>query len=172
VQTEIDQIEYKLEKALEAAKIRGWLEGEWIGEGSMGSMGVFMGFWPFHFVVKSDSIYVYFPSTFNDINEVGGNAFFTDYETISVKQEGKKIQFAIELKERIRERGSWSTLSNTKAQFILNLIAPDRMEGTIVFSAKIYNSDGRADLRTNVTVKATFNKRKHSSNSILKLYGL
>lgn len=53
VQTEIDQIEYRLEKSSETAKIRSWIEGEWIGD----AISCMISFWPFRFIVNNDSVY-------------------------------------------------------------------------------------------------------------------
>ena len=158
VQTELDQIEYKLEKASEAAKIRSWLEGEWIG--SSGGMYA-MKAWPFRFVVNGDSVNAYLPTNYNmDITRL------VDYETISVKQEDRKIQFSVMLKTVARERGSLSLVERRNVQYNLILTAPDKMEGTAVFTSKHYNSDGSIWRNGNGTKKTSFNKMKHSDHSM------
>ena len=136
VQVEIDQIEYRLEKASEAAKILSWLKGEWVINAGLPGQKP----WPVTFIVNGDSVYANLPTTVN-LGE-GGRQRFIDHETISVKQEGRKIQFSVVFKEVIRERGYLELIAKINAQYNLNLIAPDRMEGTRVFNKKHYNSDG------------------------------
>jgi len=130
VQAEIDQIEYKLEKVSEAAKIRSWLEGEW-------KSGMIMGPVPVRFIVKGDSVNMYYPTTWN-----ADDAVSMDYETISIKQEGRKIRFTVvqKLKTRDRREASLYLAWKSNRQFNLNLIAPDKMEGTCVSFRKIVHS--------------------------------
>jgi tetratricopeptide (TPR) repeat protein len=153
VQKEIDQIEYRLEKVSEAAKIRSWLEGEWVINAGLPGQKP----WPVTFIVNGDSVYANLPTTVN-LGE-GGRQRFIDHETISVKQEGRKIQFSVVFKEVIRERGYLELIAKINAQYNLNLIAPDRMEGTRVFNKKHYNSDGSIWKAKNGTEK------EHASKS-------
>ena len=141
VQKEIDQIEYRLEKVSEAAKIRGWLEGEW---GSV-ETGPFL----VRFIVNGDSVNMYYPTTLKTFDRVS----MADYETILIKQEGRKIQFGVvqKLKTKDRSGGAWYVLWEANTQFNLNLIAPNKMEGTFVYIRKaghsgeiVYKSEGKA----------------------------
>lgn len=141
VQAEIDQIEYKQEQASEAAKIRGWLEGEW---GSV-TTGPFL----VRFIVNGDSVNMYYPTTLKTFDRVS----MADYETILIKQEGRKIQFTVvqKLKTKDRSGGAWYVLWEANTQFNLNLIAPNKMEGTFVYIRKaghsgeiVYKSEGKA----------------------------
>jgi hypothetical protein len=141
VQKEIDQIEYRLEKVSEAAKIRSWLEGEW---GSV-QTGPFL----VRLIVNGDSVNMYYPTTMKSFDRVS----MEDYETILIKQEGRKIQFTVvqKLKTKDRSGGAWYALWEANTQFNLNLIAPNKMEGTFVYIRKaghsgeiVYKSEGKA----------------------------
>jgi hypothetical protein len=156
IQEKIYKLEYKLEKASEAAKIRSWLKGEWIG--SLGGMNA-MKAWPFRFVVNGDSVNVYLPTNYNiNISRL------VDYETISVKQEDRKIQFSVVLKTVVGERGSLCLVERRNVQYNLILTAPDKMEGTAVFNSKLYESDGSICKNENGTKKTSFSKMKHSDH--------
>jgi len=149
VQAEIDQIEYKLEKASEAAKIRSWLEGEWVGSPGPASCQ-----WPVRFIVNGDSVNMYAPTTWNAYDGV-----LIDYETILIKQEGRKIRFSVVLNLKIRDRkgGPLYLAWEANAQYNLNLIAPDKMEGTKVSSRKIVHS---GEIMKSSEAKAYFSKKR------------
>jgi len=158
VQTEIDQIEYKLEKASETAKIQTWLEGEW---NIQTALALHICCWPVTFIVDGDSIDAYMPTT----RTMGTyDDKYTDYKTISIKQEGRKIQFSVVLKIV----GVSGPISMAKGQYNLNLITSDKMIGTIIFNSKRYNSDGSIWEDKNGTKKTSPIKQKHSDNWVHK----
>ena len=161
VQKEIDQIEYRLEKVSGAAKIRSWLEGEW----SMTTMlQASRSCWPITFIVNGDSIEAYMPIT----RSMGHDDKYTDYRTISIKQDVRKIQFNVVLKQVYLERGVLELMQTVNAQYTLNLITFGEMIGTQVFRSFSYNSDGSIWKDKNGTEKVQFNKGKHSDNGCLK----
>lgn len=161
VQIEIDQIEYKLEKASEAAKIRSWLKGEWMMFPVMGGTSI----WPVTFIVKDDSAYVYMPTARHYAATEKDQDRLTDHETISIKQQGRKIQFSVVFKEAIPEGGSLGLFRKGNAQYEFNLIDPvasDRIEGTLVITIKDYNSNGSLESERKQTKEASMIKQKHS----------
>ncbi len=115
VQVEIDQIEYRLEKASEAAKILSWLKGEWVINAGLPGQKP----WPVTFIVNGDSVNMYYPTTLKTFDRVS----MEDYETILIKQEGRKIQFAVvqRFKTKDRSGGAWYVLWEANTQFNLNL---------------------------------------------------
>jgi len=161
VLTEIDQIEYKLEKVTKAAKIKSWLEGEWVmytklqGEAAA---------WPITFTVNENSIIAYLPTT----RSMGYVDKATDYETISVKRNGDKILFSVALKAVYTEPGISELLQTVNAEYELNQISFNEMKGTHKFSSKKFNSDGSIWSNKNGTEEAYFSKQKHSDNFFIR----
>jgi len=164
VRTEINQIEYRLEKVSKEAKIRSWLEGEWVMPTMLRSTRAC---WPITFIVNGDSISAYMPTT----RSMGHDDECTNYKTIPVNQEGRKIQFSVVLKEVYLERGITELMQTVNGQYNLSLTAPDRMEGTHTFSSKVYKfySDGSLMEDKNGTEKINFWKQKHSDNIGLRM---
>ena len=161
VQAEIDQIEYKLEKLSEAAKIRGWLEGEWWMTTMLNST---KSRWPITFIVKGDSIEVYLPTA----RSFGHNDRFVDFKTIPIKQDGQTIKFSVALKEVIVERGISELMSTSKAQYTIDLTTSDKMEGTQSHSSKSYNSDGSIWKDLEGTEKVYMIKGKHADDDFIR----
>jgi len=160
VQTEIDQIEYKLEKVSEVAKIRTWLEGEWNMTTMLNST---KNRWPITFILKGDSIEAYLPTT----RFFSYDDRFADFKTIPIKQDGQTIQFSVALKEVYTEPGVSELMSTSKAQYTLDIITSDKMEGTQSHSSKSYNSDGSIWKDLKGTEKVYFYKGKHSDDGFI-----
>jgi len=161
VQAEIDQIEYKLEKVSKAAKIRTYLEGEWMMNTMLQASRCC---WPITFIVNGDSVEAYMPTT----RSMGYIEEVTDYKTIPVKLNGGKIQFNVTLKQVYTEPGVYELMQTVNAKYDLNQVASGKMEGTLTFSSKSYNSDGSIWKDKNGTEKAYFTKGKHLDNPILR----
>lgn len=99
---------------------------------------------------------------------MGHDDKYTDYRTISIKQDVRKIQFNVVLKQVYLERGVLELMQTVNAQYTLNLITFGEMKGTQVFRSFSYNSDGSIWKDKNGTEKVQFNKGKHSDNGCLK----